>query len=257
MEHDNEPEVIREQMQETRESLTEKLETLEQQVVGTVQGATAAVTDTVENVKEAVQETVDTVRDSVQGTVETVKETFNLPRQVERHPWPMMGGSFALGYLSGWASGRPGHFGWSPWRRTSSSMANWISSGDGERAAPHASPETSGDGTFGAGGHAARPGWFSSVSNLFGSEFGKLKRLAIGALVASVRDAVTDAVPEQMRHQVQDVMNDVTLKLGGEPFHDRILSTRGHPGAFSAQEERAQSPHVGGGEAREPVYPKL
>src|ERR1700681_3970542 len=80
---DNETEVIKHQMEETRTSLTDKLETLENQVVETVQETTTAVADTVENVKEAVQETV------------------NLRHQVERHPWPMLGLSVATGYLAG------------------------------------------------------------------------------------------------------------------------------------------------------------
>src|SRR5262245_55877302 len=98
---DEQPKVIRHQMEETRASLTEKLETLEHQVVGTVQGATSAVTETVENVKEAVAETVETVKGTVRETVETVKETFDLSRQVDRHPWLMVGGSVALGFLCG------------------------------------------------------------------------------------------------------------------------------------------------------------
>src|SRR5438552_13806212 len=83
-------EVIKHQMLETRASLAEKLETLEQQVVGTVHNATSAVTDTVASVKGAVQD-----------TVEAVKDTFDLPRQVREHPWIMLGGSIALGYTGG------------------------------------------------------------------------------------------------------------------------------------------------------------
>ena len=67
--------LIRKKMEETRTSLTEKLETLEEQVAGTVQGATAAVSDTVETVKDSVEETVSTVKDTVQETVGTVKDT--------------------------------------------------------------------------------------------------------------------------------------------------------------------------------------
>jgi hypothetical protein len=44
---DNEPEVTRADLDETRASLSEKLETLEQQVVHSVHGATNAVNDTV------------------------------------------------------------------------------------------------------------------------------------------------------------------------------------------------------------------
>src|SRR5262249_33716854 len=89
-------------------SLAEKLETLEQQVVGTVQNATSAVSDSVECVKDAVQETVDRAKTSVYDTVEAVKDTFDVTRQVREHPWLMMGGSVALGFASGYLLNRAG-----------------------------------------------------------------------------------------------------------------------------------------------------
>src|SRR5947209_18377211 len=102
------PEVIRRRMLENRTALTEKLEALENQVMGVA----SSVTDTVESVKEGVQETVEAVKDTVQetvgnvkdtfdDTVETVKGAFNLPRQVERHPWAMLGGAVAVGAVLG------------------------------------------------------------------------------------------------------------------------------------------------------------
>src|SRR5437879_565808 len=107
---DNEPEeVIKHQMLETRASLAEKLETLEQQVVGTVQSATTAVTDTVESVKDAVQQTVEMAKESVTNTVEAVKDTFDLPRQVREHPWIMFAGSAAVGFAAGHLAGHAGH----------------------------------------------------------------------------------------------------------------------------------------------------
>lgn len=87
---DNTPEVTRSQMEGTRAALSEKLETLEQRMVATVHGAADAVAQTVDNVKDAVHETVD-----------NVKGTFDLRRQVERHPWAMVGGSIALGFVGG------------------------------------------------------------------------------------------------------------------------------------------------------------
>jgi len=98
----NEPEVIRQQMEETRSDLQTKLETLEQQVKDTVQEATEAVSDTVATVKETVKETVETVKETVEETVESVKETFNLTRQVQAHPWP----AFACATLVGFVGSR-------------------------------------------------------------------------------------------------------------------------------------------------------
>src|SRR5438132_737937 len=97
---DNESAVIRQQMDETRAALSEKLEMLENQVVGTVQEATTSVQETVETVKDAVEDTVHTVRESVRETVEAVKDTFDLQQQVQRHPWIMIAGATTLGFLS-------------------------------------------------------------------------------------------------------------------------------------------------------------
>jgi len=98
---DNELEVIHHEMEETRASLADKLDTLENEVLGTVHNATAAVAHTVEDVKSV----VGTVTDSIQDTVESVKEAFNLSEQVRRHPWAMLGGAAAAGFLGGWLLG--------------------------------------------------------------------------------------------------------------------------------------------------------
>src|SRR5687768_15493213 len=93
--------VIREKMEGTRSSLTEKLETLEKQVVNTVQDATSSVTETVEAVKDTVNTVRETVQDTVQDTVNTVKGFFDIPGHVNRHPWAAVGGSVAVGFILG------------------------------------------------------------------------------------------------------------------------------------------------------------
>src|SRR5712692_2803337 len=106
---DHEPEeVIKQQMLETRASLAEKLETLEQQVVGKVHCATSAVTDTVDSVKEAVQQTVELAKTSVHDTVDAVKDTFDVARHVREHPWLMVGGSVSVGFAAGCLLDRAG-----------------------------------------------------------------------------------------------------------------------------------------------------
>jgi ElaB/YqjD/DUF883 family membrane-anchored ribosome-binding protein len=95
---ENEPEVIRQQMCDTRASLQDKLETLEQQVTDTVQGAAEAASETVQTVKEAVQDTVEAVKSTVENTVESVKDTLSLSKQVEAHPWGMFIGAALVGY---------------------------------------------------------------------------------------------------------------------------------------------------------------
>jgi len=88
---DHESEVIKQQMEQTRSSLAEKLETLEEHVASKVLTTADAVTETVEAVKGAVEETVHSVSESVENVKETVKETFDLHRQMEQHPWLLLG----------------------------------------------------------------------------------------------------------------------------------------------------------------------
>lgn len=89
------PEVIRQQMEETKSQLSDKLESLEQQVTESVQSTGTAVSATV----GAVQETVQSVTGAVQDAVQTVSNAFDLRRQIDRHPWLVVGGSVAVGYL--------------------------------------------------------------------------------------------------------------------------------------------------------------
>lgn len=107
----------RHDIEETRASMTEKLELLEERVRGTLEETKSAVGDIVENVKGTVEETVGAVKETVDGakstvenivenvkgtmddTVTMVKQSFDLRYQVEQHPWLMVGGSVIAGSL--------------------------------------------------------------------------------------------------------------------------------------------------------------
>lgn len=90
------PEVIRQQMAETRSQLSDKLESLESQVSETVQSTGSAVNATV----GAVQETVESVTGAVQDAMKSVSNAFDVGSQISRHPWLVLGGSVVLGYLA-------------------------------------------------------------------------------------------------------------------------------------------------------------
>jgi ElaB/YqjD/DUF883 family membrane-anchored ribosome-binding protein len=200
---ENESEVIRQQMADTRNSLSEKLETLEQHVVGTVQGAT----ETVANVADTVQETVENVKESVQGTVETVKETFDLQRQVNERPWLIFGGSIALGFLGGYLllGGR----------RERSHSHSW----EGRQQPPDWSAVSSGGNTTEhTSGSEESSSWTSAIADNFGSEIAKLKGMAVGAVIGTVRDMVTQSAPSELGTSLREVFDGITTKLGGEPI---------------------------------------
>ena len=205
----DEIEVIRQQMQETRSALAEKVETLEQQVVETVAGANTAVTETVENVKDAVQE-----------TVESVREALDLSRQMDRHPWLFMGGSMALGYLSGWLVQRAARAA----ERAAYSSPAHVSLGlstNGQRddaarervQPPAAEPP-----------RQEEPGWLSMLGKEFSTEIDKVKSLAIGVGVGLVRDMLAQSAPEPIRPRLSEVMDNLTVKLGGETIRGPLLT---------------------------------
>jgi hypothetical protein len=199
---------IREQMEDTRTSLTEKLETLEKQVAGTVLGATSNVAEKVEAVTDTVQETVASVRDTVQETFSTVKETvhksvsavrdvFDIAGHVARHPWPMLAGSVVLGYAAGAAFGS---------RRPS-------------RAQPPRSvtePESllaKANGRHPATENARSPGLLAK----FAPELSKLKSIALSALVGAVREKVVTAAPKEIAPSLAEFFDNISLKITGEP----------------------------------------
>jgi len=76
--------------------LSEKLLALESQVSETVHSTVTAVNATV----MAVQETVETVTGAVQDAVRSVNNAFDFQRAINRHPFLVVGGAVALGYLA-------------------------------------------------------------------------------------------------------------------------------------------------------------
>jgi ElaB/YqjD/DUF883 family membrane-anchored ribosome-binding protein len=207
---EQDPHVIRQQIDVTRASITEKLEALEEQVVGTVQHARESVTETIETVKEKVQETVGTVTETVEETVTTVKEALDLRLQVQRHPWPMMGASFLVGLVAGTLVGESRRRGRIPIERL-------VSHGEIPlRSAPP--PESA---------RAERPAPREpGLRDRFRDEIDQLKSVAIGMALGVARDFIKEAVQErmpQLADQIEDVIDRVTTKLGGKPVQGPVL----------------------------------
>lgn len=219
---DKESDVIRHQMEETRASLTDKLEILEHQVADTVTGAA----ETVENVKNAVQETVQNVKDTVRGTVDTVTETLDVRKQVEKHPWAMMAGATAVGFVGGCLTSRmelgsastSSWFG-SPRSQESLERGEW----GGESASRRTAEESiSKDGdSFQAKTKpaASESPWTPAIE--------KLKGLAIGTTFGVLRDVLTRSLPSAIQGQVSDVINDLTTSLGGKTISGHVLPESG------------------------------
>lgn len=227
---DHEAEHIRQQMKQTRTALTAKLETLENQVIGSVHEATCAVTETVATVKEAVQDTVGTLKESVQESVHTVKETLSMPHQVDRHPWVMFAGSVALGFVG---------------RRIllrSRDHSDW--SALGRQARRHAPEGPRSTNLSAAPRYAGVPaaqrngGWLAHLGEQFAPELNKLQGIAIGASVALLRDLVTPSLPPSLSQRVREIMDGMTTKLGGDPVPEPVLASASLPPGNGAHASR-------------------
>jgi ElaB/YqjD/DUF883 family membrane-anchored ribosome-binding protein len=221
---DDDPEVIRHQMEETRSSLTDKIERLEQTVTEKVQCTTAAVTDTVESVRGAVCDTVESVRGTVSNTVETVKETFDVRRYFREYPWAAFGASVGAGLVGGMAL------------TTGSRNRGDRITGLRSRGQPFvgAGPAHDGGGPrrmreaqFTAAPDHGDPGWSAEISTKFGDELGKLKGVAVGAAFGFVRDWLRRSAPGEVGQRLGEVIDDLTRKFGGEPIRGNLLESFG------------------------------
>jgi ElaB/YqjD/DUF883 family membrane-anchored ribosome-binding protein len=252
---ESEPEAIRQQMDETREALNDKIATLEQQVVDTVQDASAGVRETVEVLKDAVQDTVQSVRDSVGDTVESVRDTFSLEKQMVNRPWTVLAISAGVGFAAGYLLTPPARR-----RGTMPSLSSPLQSRvappplsshgpegfvqaqpsqaaafSGYESSGAAHPPTSSNGVDHGSREPQEPasasnghGLFDTVAHAFEGEITALKGLALGALGGLVRDFVVPQIPATLKEKVHEIIDDFTTKLGGEPVRGPIFGEEKH-----------------------------
>jgi ElaB/YqjD/DUF883 family membrane-anchored ribosome-binding protein len=199
MADDPDPEVIRQQMADTRADLTEKLETLEGEMADTVQNATEKVTETAESVRDTVEETVDAVRGTVHEMLEGIKSTFDIPHQVDQHPWLMFAGAIAAGYVGGY-------------------LASSIEApAPVERVLSTAEADVSQWGAV-----PSRASWLSEAAEKFQPEIDQVKGLALSAAISLARDLLGRYLPSEIKQQVTEAVDGFTVKLGGKPLHGLV-----------------------------------
>lgn len=188
---------IRKQMANTRCSISEKLDLLERRVVDTVEGATNAVNDT-----------VDTVKTSLRDSVHSIQSGLDPVRQADQHPWT----TFAVCLGAGYAAGRLLEGRAEPRSAVIDQPAAW----------PHPSPSAE------AANHAAhRQGaasaFMRNIVEPLEPDLRRLKQMGIGMLFGIVRDFLHEVAPEPVRERVNEVADDVTRRMGGEPVKGRVL----------------------------------
>jgi ElaB/YqjD/DUF883 family membrane-anchored ribosome-binding protein len=201
---EDQAELIRQRMAETRADLTDKLENIEHKVTTQLTDAQEAVTGTAEAVKENVVE-----------TVEAVKESLDVTRYVREYPWLMVGGGVVAGFLayellSAGSSAA-----------TSSSQGSTGRSG-GSWAGGLASGLTSGL----AGGLTGGLG----LGSLFGDQFQQLEKFAARTALQLVSSAIKDSVPGEFGTTLCHTVD----KLASSLDEDKSSSGQQAPGGQTA-----------------------
>jgi len=192
-------EVIRQQMADTRASMTDKIEALEKQVSETVKETTDTVSETVDTASNTVQKTVE----AISSTVETVKETFDIPAHIQNHPWMAMGGAVAVGYVLG--SLFPGH------QQTVATPAT-----------PTPTPVPVPMPTYTPPAHTehrseAQPAQSQSASSGLGEVLTSLRGMAVGTTIGLLGEVILKAVPGDLRGRLSGWIQRLTEALGGQP----------------------------------------
>jgi len=192
---ENETEVIKHQMEETRTALSEKLEAVEDLVASTVKETTQAVSDTVSAVTDTVENTVSTVAESVENVTESVKKAFDFSGYVDEHPWLVVGGSVALGYALG-------------------------------RLLPSPQPSPSPAYSQGATSDTSRQeastgGGISSFLQGLEPVVDKLKGLALGTAASVIGEMLVKTLPDNIKSEVTNLIDHTTRQMGGTVLHEK------------------------------------
>jgi ElaB/YqjD/DUF883 family membrane-anchored ribosome-binding protein len=193
-------ELIERQMEDTRESLSEKVSLLEQQVVDKLQSATDAVQDTVQTVRSAVEDTVASVSGTVQHSVDSVsegvKEALDVRKHVREYPWAMVGGAAAAGFFAGLLvfRRRPSSASlpaYTPMPAASSHAAFTPMAAPALMAAPAPASH--------------RPGWLNDLFDLAGREIRKIAEQALATATASLKQTVETGIPKLIDSALPEV----------------------------------------------------
>jgi len=207
---DNELEVIRDEMEQTRANLADKLGALETQVRETVSGATEAVNSTVEGVKDVVS--------SVSDTVESVTDTFNVSKQVEQHPWLALGAAVAAGFVAAQVIGRSSQPAPAP-APEPQSWPNLEVKSQSEAEAPRQAEvrqqpaeEKKESGSILPSLDSLLPDMTKVMNTMVAGVGG----LAVGSLMGVIRELAVNGLPPEWKDEVTNLVNQVTTQLGGK-----------------------------------------
>jgi ElaB/YqjD/DUF883 family membrane-anchored ribosome-binding protein len=102
---------IKQNIEETRASMSQKIEMIEGRMHDTMEGTKSTIDNvvnninrvkgTIEDTKSIIDTSIDTLRQAVDETVERVKSSADLIDQVKQNPWIMLASAILVGYIMG------------------------------------------------------------------------------------------------------------------------------------------------------------
>lgn len=227
---DQRTESIKQDIDATRDSMTDKMEQIEARVKGTVEDIKGSVEDTVENVKQA----------------------FDLRQQVDQRPWTMLGASVLAGYVLGSLGGdsprsieslpyyaRPNgaasshseyqSVGYS--ERKPDQNASYMSSPPASYPASPSSP-SSYPTSYPSAQRRSEPGFMTGIMDQFGGELETLKDAAIVTVGNMLRDMLKKNLPEfaeefENARKERERKNDSAAGVQAGRSHDPLERTAG------------------------------
>lgn len=239
-------EETRHDIEETRASMSDKLELLEERVRDTLEDTKTAVEDMVENVKSSVDDTVDAVKETVDDakltvehivenmketmddTMTRVKQSFDLRYQVDQHPWLMLGAAVVTGSVLA-SFLHPGHE-----ARASSSYAPHQQNVTESREQPTHSQMQQ------------RHGWGTALGLDHEDVVDLMKGAVIGTVMGTVREMIRQNLPS-ISVPFDKMVNTVAKKLGTGPIesnanHEQTTGS-GHATENSQSPSKSYAPY--------------
>jgi len=213
------------EMEETRSSMSEKLEALETHVADKVKpmaDAVERVTDAAANIVENVKDTVHDVTEKVEETASAVASAFDLRKQTENHPWLMFGLAATTGCVLGSFLAKRSH------RREKASH-------DTE---PKHAKEGNGKSHHSRAAAPKRPREREEPrqESWIADSLRHLKGLALGSLMSAVRDVAKQGFPGAIGEKLAEEIEGITRKMGAEPIQGPVLPDNPQPKQGAAED---------------------
>jgi hypothetical protein len=165
------------------------------------------------NIKDAQQVNRETVKETMTSTMEAMQHSFDLKYQVQQHPWMMIGGAAASGFLIGRLLSGESHV-----------SANLASRGTPRTGPPDGSlPTEASAAQTGGNSRVEEIGLLGRLTHQLHDELAQVKGLAIGAVFALLRDWAVRQFSGNLAPQIHELLDNMTTKLGGTRFKGPVV----------------------------------